>query len=304
MRLRFTGTIIAAAILVITLMSGSAGSAIAAPTAGCPGRGATQPNGVADSASAASATAHDLASDNWSGYVQLSTGTARFTAVQSSWVVPRVDTKVSGSQYSSEWIGVGGFCHDGVGAGNTKLIQAGTATRNVNGKAEYYAWTEILPAHEKPISTKTLTIHPGDQMWVWITETASTAWMITVQDVTTEQVFSTTLTYSSHEESAEAIYERPTINGKLAKLTKLTDSTIFGVTTAADDAPSFLHTYLHIGSSIPGARLYRIAMVARVEAKGERVIAVPSDLAHGECFAVKDGSKAPAAPAMCFGPGA
>ncbi|HZC30151.1 MAG TPA: G1 family glutamic endopeptidase, partial [Gaiellaceae bacterium] len=77
-------------------------------------------------------------SDNWSGYYL--TG-SNFTAVSSTFNVPSVQSS-DPSMDTAEWVGI-----DGVD--NSNLIQAGVAEDN--GKT--YAWWEILPAPETPISS-------------------------------------------------------------------------------------------------------------------------------------------------------
>jgi hypothetical protein len=54
----------------------------------------------------------------------------KFTYATATWVVPSVK-KITG--YSSAWVGVDGFS-------NNNLIQTGTESDFVNGKAVYRAW--------------------------------------------------------------------------------------------------------------------------------------------------------------------
>jgi hypothetical protein len=165
-----------------------------------------------------------LGSANWSGFAQgASTGT--FKSVVDTWKVPTVNTSLSGSQFSSDWVGIGGL-NDG------SLVQAGTEADNSNGTAVYRAWTEVLPAAEDPLS---LVVHPGDTIKTSVVfSSTKKTWTMTVKDVTTGLKGKRTATKSavgSSEGSVEAIHERPCIAdgctsvNDLATLTKTNNVT-------------------------------------------------------------------------------
>ncbi len=102
---------------------------------------------------------NETLSNNWSGYGINGGGT--YTTVQGSWTVPAVSYQAySGSpdiEASSTWIGVGGQ------DGDETLIQIGTMQAAApNGDAEYFAWYEVLPDTEVPISRKQYPVKPGD----------------------------------------------------------------------------------------------------------------------------------------------
>ncbi len=136
-----------------------------------------------------------------------------------------MNTSLSGTQYSSDWVGIGGL-NDGT------LVQAGTEADNQSGTAFYQAWTEVLPAAENPL---TLIIHAGDK----IKTTGGVlpeheTWHMKVKDVTTGQKGKRTASkksVGSSEASVEAIHERPCIAdgctsvNDLANLTKTTNVT-------------------------------------------------------------------------------
>src|SRR5215472_4454067 len=90
-------------------------------------------------------------STNWSGYVvgNYQTG-VKYTSASMSWVVPAVsygqstDT-TSSTQYSANWVGIGGFCANLLCTrGDHTLIQLGTEqdvdAPPPSGTAHYYAW--------------------------------------------------------------------------------------------------------------------------------------------------------------------
>jgi hypothetical protein len=151
---------------------------------------------------------HTVTSANWSGYAITS---ATSTGVEGTWVVPAVSGQPAPG-YSSSWVGIGGY-------NSNDLIQAGTEQDiNGNGQPSYYAWWEILPAPETPIS---MTIHPGDSMLVVIHTKhldQNSTWRIFIKDQTTGATFVKTVTYNSSFSSAEWIEEAPTVNGQIAPL--------------------------------------------------------------------------------------
>jgi hypothetical protein len=145
---------------------------------------------------------------NWSGYAY-NPGSG-ITAVTSTYVVPAVQSSAPG--FSAAWTGIGGD-------GTSDLIQAGTG-QDSEGGASYYAWYEILPASETPISNCTgsaaCTVTPGDTMTVAITETSLNVWTITMTASGTDNwTWSiNNLAYTSSHSSAEWILEAPTVGAQ------------------------------------------------------------------------------------------
>jgi hypothetical protein len=195
------------AALVGTLWGGVlvAGAASAAAPAGATGVGgrailAPLPGGASPSGHSVLGVTQ-IGSYNWSGYAD--SGGGKYQSVVDTWHVPTVNTSVSGTQYSSDWVGIGGLA-------DSTLVQAGTEADNLGGHAFYQAWTEVLPAAEDPL---TLTIHPGDKIKTTV-KLVSGVWHMKVTDKTTGQSGSRTATQSSagsSEASAEAVHERPCI---------------------------------------------------------------------------------------------
>ncbi len=277
------------AVALAGVLSGGAlivGAAVAAAPAGAAGTGGRAllvplPGG-ANSVHGVS----QLQSYNWSGWAQ-GGGGAKYQSVVDTWHVPTVNTSVSGTQYSSDWVGIGGL-HDGT------LVQAGTEADHVGGTAFYQAWTEVLPAAEDPL---TLTIHPGDKIKTSV-KLVSGVWHMKVKDVTTGQSAGRTASQASagsSEASAEAIHERPCIAdgctsvSDLANLTQTTNVTFdpgkYGKTSTANQP--LMHAAL-------GATVDRIAMLAN---NGTTVIASPSNAdSDNDGFTVADGATAPPPP--------
>ncbi len=193
------GTILASATAAVAMMAMPAVAGAATPGSGAPALRAPLPPGFAPLALTAPLQTEQVGSYNWSGYAL--TG-ASFHGVIDTWTVPTVDTALSGDQYASDWVGIGGWS-DGT------LVQAGTEADNLGGRAAYGAWTEILPAAEAPLS---LAIHPGDTITTTVEEIRANVWEMKVDDETTHQSQGRTVDYggSSHA-SVEAVHERPCI---------------------------------------------------------------------------------------------
>ena len=183
------------------------------------------------------------ASLNWAGYYVKGAGIG---VANATWTVPTVVNTVSG--YSSAWVGIGGVNGNG-------LIQTGTeqdCSTSVTTAGEvkfhgpvikdkpasgghkgggggsthcnpiYYAWWETYPANaEQKIAS--MTISPGDQMNAQIIQTTLGVWTISLADLTHFQSFSTTVTFSPDQTTAESIIERPALCTIQCKLTNLAD---------------------------------------------------------------------------------
>jgi hypothetical protein len=156
---------------------------------------------------------NETLSNNWSGY-GISGGS--YTAVQASWTVPAVSYQsYSGApkvEASSTWIGIGGQ------DGDETLIQIGTMQAAAPDEdPEYFAWYEILPATEVPISHKQYPVKPGDTITATIQCTSAcgsyalSSWTLTLTDASWPQPYTITLQYASSLGSVEWIMEGPCI---------------------------------------------------------------------------------------------
>jgi hypothetical protein len=148
----------------------------------------------------------DTTSLNWSGYAAIAGAGQKITDVTQNWTVPTVKNVPAG--FSSTWAGIGGY--------NTQdLIQAGTESDTAQTP---YAWYEILPASETPITSgcvgdNTCTVRPGDKMTVTIHSTGGNGWNISMQDIG-HWTWSLNLNYASTFSSAEWILEAPTVGAQ------------------------------------------------------------------------------------------
>lgn len=204
-------------------------------------------------------------SSNWSGVAV--TGNT-YTRATGSWVVPKVKI-TSGNRYAADWVGIGGYS-------TNDLIQAGTSEESVGGHANYYAWTEILPAPELQITG--FAVHPGNSMTVDVNQVSAGSWTITVTNHTTGQTFTKNLNYVSTHASAEWIHEAPTVGGGQARLAS---------TSIATFDPGTVNGATVIGSA---GTLHEIQLVGPTKA-------TPSNLdSDHNGFSVKDGGTAPSPP--------
>jgi Peptidase A4 family len=102
-------------------------------------------------------------SHNWAGYaVTAKASTTKFTSVSGAWLVPHGKCDSAHPGHTAVWVGIGGFKR-----GSRALEQAGTEFDcGADGRAEYSAWFELLPAPARVIK---MTLHPGDRIHTTVT---------------------------------------------------------------------------------------------------------------------------------------
>lgn len=182
---------------------------------------------------------NEVETSNWSGYAiaNFETG-ALYTSAQVTWKVPTAKYAVPpptchtyrfgsrsyqycsssrpSAEYSSTWVGIGGYCENAncTTVDNT-LIQLGTEQDvSSNGTTQYYAWIEMLPANESPLSTKTYPVKPGDTITASLTCTANCTpgatqtWNLKMTS-SEGWTYSTNVSYASSLLSAVWIQEAP-----------------------------------------------------------------------------------------------
>jgi hypothetical protein len=188
------------------LIGGLAGLGAAAAGAATPATGAA---GVLQPSGHGALPLHGGTVDslNWAGYAV--TPGSGVTAVDSTFTVPSAGLLPPG--FSATWAGIGGYS-------SSDLIQAGVGEQSLPGNpllgAQYYAWYEILPAAETPISgcsgDPNCTVTPGDQITVEIHNVSGDTWSVNLTDAG-KWTYTKQLTYASSESSAEWIQEAPTL---------------------------------------------------------------------------------------------
>lgn len=182
-------------------------------------------------------TANASQSGNWFGYGQgaVKKGVTLFRSVTGDWTIPKVSQHKKGqAEASSDWIGIGGGCvSSGCTVGDETLIQTGTEQDvSSKGRPSYSAWWETIP--EPATTIAKLKVAPGDRMHAAVTEVAPQLWKITITDLTRKQSFSTTVAYSSSQDTAEWIEETPLVIGAgtgFAPLPNLTSPSFDQATT-------------------------------------------------------------------------
>jgi Peptidase A4 family len=167
-------------------------------------------------------------STNWSGYVVANYQTGvKYNSASMTWVVPTVsygqstDT-TSSTQYSANWVGIGGFCANQLCTrGDHTLIQLGTEQDvSPSGITNYYAWYEVLPQPETPLDPTSHPVHPGDLMTASLScqppcSGKKQNWTLSMTDETQKWTWSMKLSYGSSLLSAEWIEEAPYSGGIL-----------------------------------------------------------------------------------------
>lgn len=161
--------------------------------------------GVEPASSSGGAVATGYTSSNWAGY--FATG-GSYSSVSGSWTVPRPSGNGVSTSGDAAWIGIGG-------ATTTDLIQVGTEDQvSASGQVYTAIFYELLPASAKIVTT--VPINPGDVITASLFG-VNNVWTIKATDVTTGQVFQTTVGYASSLSSAEWIEEDPSLEtGELA----------------------------------------------------------------------------------------
>ncbi len=172
---------------------------------------------------------------NWGGYAVASdfnTPQPVVTSVSGSWIVPHVETSQNDT-FSAIWIGIGGTF------GNT-LIQTGTEQDCIGGTLYYSAWFELLPADS--VTIQTIDVSPGDTIAasISLTDPNANLWSISIDDLSTGQSYTQTVTYDSSQLSAEWTVERPNVNNVLSSLAN------FGTVTLQNCTATLNGTLGHI----------------------------------------------------------
>ena len=189
-------------------------------------------------------------STNWSGYA-VTGSTGSVTSASASWAVPAV-TKISGASesttyYSAFWVGIDGF------SSNT-VEQIGTMSQITGTTAKYYAWFEFYPS---PMYQISMSIKPGDAMSASVLYSGtsrgffgrqSSAFTVTIKDVTTGRSYTTTGTVSNAaRSSAEYVAEAPSSNRGVLPLAN------FGTANYGADSTSVTGTCYATVNGVNGA---------------------------------------------------
>jgi Peptidase A4 family len=149
---------------------------------------------------------------NWSGSVLFIGSGDSFTWIYGSWTVQHVyqSPVTGGTEYSSAWLGL-----DGDGSGD--VMQAGTET---DSDGTCYAWFEWFPNFSIAISN--FPVVPGDVVSLLLCATSPTTAFASMGNLTAE--YYTSFSFSAPPGTslagncAEAVVERPGVNGQLAEL--------------------------------------------------------------------------------------
>ncbi len=212
---------------------------------------------------------------NWAGYVVASdfnNPQPIVTMANGSWIVQTVSTSKKPA-YSSQWVGIGGYFE-------STLIQTGTESDSGQGTTNYYAWYELLPAAETPLPTG-YPVNPGDRMNALIFLVSTNSWNITLNDLTKPWHYSIIVSYTSSQQSAEWIEERPSIAGSITTLAN------FGTASFGYDYTTISNTnYATINSVTAPIGSLTYQSIIMVNNNG-RNLAVPSALtSDGTSFTV------------------
>lgn len=154
------------------------------------------------------ATSDTQFSRNWSGY-KVTGPSGQFTQASADYNEPTFGSSRCTTNEESTWAGIGG------NGSTDPLGQAGTA-HNVAGLANHQAWWEVVPG--VAMTAINLTTAAGHHFFA-STRRITGGYQFFVEDVTTNssQVLNVMINNYSGD-SAEAIAERPTLNGQPTNL--------------------------------------------------------------------------------------
>ena len=238
---------------------------------------------AADMQSASLMTSHTPYSNdtNWAGYLvasDIQNPEATVTSVSASWTVPAVNISAEDT-FSAIWIGIGGFFDE-------TLIQTGTEQDSTQGQSEYSAWLELLP--QTSITINSISVSPGDQITasIQLVNTNTDQWSISIRDLTSNQQYTGSFTYSSSQLSAEWMVERPDVSTRRSRgtLSSLADVGTVEFTNCQTTIGGETGTI----SSFPTVQSIMYESVKSTTDSGSTLLAVVSDLTdNGASFRVE-----------------
>lgn len=163
------------------------------------------------------------------------TDASNYTSISGSWTVPTVVGNDRTTSADAAWIGIGGVTSD-------DLIQTGTIDSvSAGGRVTYSCFYELLP--QSALEIEGLPVSAGDTMSANIHETGTDTWVISITDNTSNETYSTSVTYDSSESSAEWIEEDPSSSHGLLPLDT------FGSVTFDDGTTTTPGAYETIGAA-------------------------------------------------------
>jgi hypothetical protein len=219
----FTTALAAAALTGAACLTGMAGPASAAVTAGIPtADNVLYPGSPIVTAAGSGSTTVSL---NWSGYAV--TSKKLFTYVHSTFVQPAITCTGVADQWTSNWSGIDGYNSNSVEQDGTFAHCGGSG----NMTPKYEAWYELFPA----ASVNVFAVHAGDVIDSSVTF-ASGEFTLVISDLSTGKSATTSATCSTcARTSAEWIVERPELCNNAGTKCFLTELADFGTTTMTGD---------------------------------------------------------------------
>ena len=168
-------------------------------------------------------------SSNWSGSVLFTDPAADpFTWITGQWTVPNAYSPTpsdSTTYYSSAWLGIDGDL-------SPDVLQAGTASEVTGTSVNCYAWWEWFPDFSVAIGG--FPFAPGDAAALTICSTGPDSAFISFRNLTSLQGTSFSITAPAGTtlvgNCAEAVFERPRVNGALAQLPRYGENFFDAVT--------------------------------------------------------------------------
>lgn len=183
------------------------------------------------------------------------------SSVSAAWTAPTPTGNGSTLSADATWIGIGGIS-------TNDLIQVGTEdTVSASGTVSTSAFYEMLPDAAQTVPG--VTVNPGDSISASLNEISAGQWTISINDLTDNESYTTTVSYSSSNSSAEWIEEDPSFtSGRLVPFDDY-GTVNFSDCTTTDNGSS---------ETIDNAGANSITMVNR----SDQDISVPSSLSNND----------------------
>jgi hypothetical protein len=201
---------------------------------------------------------------NWAG-IWAKSANYIFSGSSAQWTVPQVACPAGKTSYSNIWIGLG------TGTSADPLYQTGISANCLDGVATFTDWWQEYPV-DPTAQSFGKTVSPGDTIYANVTWDTSSSIELQLTDVApdghTNWSQSKNLADTVASLSSECILERPTVDGKLARLTDFRQARF---TSCAEETARGFSKYLSPSVTIKGATVSTLTIV---DSAGKTLLAV------------------------------
>jgi hypothetical protein len=197
----------------------------------------------------------DATISNWAGY--LAWPGMNYSSSVAVWTEPTLGTTDCSDAYEVQWTGLGGtnFNSDGTTSGDDQYLEQDGTSAGAPGILPDQSWYEIVPEPDPGAITTDLYATPGQDFWAGTYYTGGDTFQFTMQNLYTgasttidqDAIYDGVQNYGL--DTAEAIVERPTINGVLAPLANFGTLSFYDV--LANDEPIDNYVNADVTMAVP-----------------------------------------------------